>query len=147
MLILPKLNLLDCSRTRILIIPQLPKLSQLYCELSSITQIPHLPNLTLLYCRNTNITSISKCNTNLIHFTYNDCPWLVQSMGMDIYLKNIKLLIILQRCVRLMSFKRKYNWTHTNNFIRWFYSPNGIGGRMHKQHLLANLTNKWRNMK
>ena len=91
--ILPKLEYLDCYRTRITKIPLLPELKRLWCNNTRITEIPLLLKLEILHCYNTQITEIPllpelkelRCSNTQIteipilkdcKINYNSCEWL-----------------------------------------------------------------------
>jgi hypothetical protein len=56
--LLPNLTHLDCHNTKVVIIPLLPRLTHLYCNGTEVEFIPLLPNLTHLDCGYTNVVII-----------------------------------------------------------------------------------------
>ena len=96
--VLPKLRTLDCSHTKITEIPVLPKLRTLDCSHTKITEIPFLPKLEILWCYLTNITEIPKIPNCYIE-AYN-CVWLNTAVD------RINKLIVIQKWIRSSINKR-----------------------------------------
>jgi Leucine-rich repeat (LRR) protein len=108
--VLPNLEYLDCTFTKIIEIPILSNLKYLYCHNTRITEIPLLPELKLLDCSNTPITKIPKiknCRTYL-----DRCRWL------DPIADTLTKIIKIQKLIKQHIKKRiqiMHNTMHTHS--------------------------------
>ncbi len=149
--LLPRLINLDCSYTNVISLPNFPILMELNCCNTKMIQIPHILTLTYLYISDTNVTVIPQltklkglnCHntfvTDISHlskFKYVSvgyCGWINYNSRYD---SNCRRLVI---CQKRFNTKRVCLWLKSCKFVQWFYSPNGIGGKAHKNRFLKSI--------
>ncbi len=139
---------IDCNSCYCLRSIDLPSATELYCNKNSFLEsISPLPCIDVLDCsecpslrflpQSNSLKKLdcSDCDSvickgefpNLLPDHTYQCPWLY--LNKDEYTDNITILRNLQ--IRLLALP----WLKSKQFSQWFYAPNNIGGRAHKQNL------------